>query len=319
MGMISVREVHKSFGRIRAVRGVSFEIDAGQVTGLLGPNGAGKSTTIRMITSYMPPDRGRVEVCGFDTQTDSLAVRERIGYLPEDAPSYPEMSVESFLRFRAGLYGMRGRSAKIASEHAMDRCWLQDVRKRRIGHLSKGYRQRVGLASAIVHNPKVVILDEPTNGLDPSQILEVRKLVRELAIEKAVLVSSHILAEVERTCDRVVIIARGKVKADGSPKELLAPLGAEVSYRVGCERKGRDTAEAFEAALRSVEGVGKIDLHEDRPGWVCAEIKPAPGADDLRPAIGAALSKRQLIVRELWREEPRLETLFLRSVQEDEA
>ncbi len=319
MGMISVREVHKSFGRLRAVRGVGFEIEAGQVTGLLGPNGAGKSTTIRMITSYMPPDKGRVEVCGFDTQTDSAEVRKRIGYLPEDAPSYPEMSVEPFLRFRASLYGIRGKNAKMAAQHAMDRCWLNDVRKRRIGHLSKGYRQRVGLASAIVHDPKVVILDEPTNGLDPSQILAVRKLVRELAIEKAVLVSSHILAEVERTCDRVVIIARGKVRADGTPEELLAPLGSEVGYRVGCERQSRDTAETLEKALRAVQGVQEIAVCEEEPDWVRAEVKPAQGTTDLRPAIGAALNGTQLIVRELWREEPRLETLFIRSVrQEDE-
>ena len=266
----------------------------------------------------MPPDRGRVEVCGFDTQSDSLAVRERIGYLPEDAPSYPEMSVEPFLRFRASLYGIRGRNAKIAAEHAMDRCWLKDVRKRRIGHLSKGFRQRVGLAAAIVHNPKVVILDEPTNGLDPSQILAVRKLIRELAIEKAVLVSSHILAEVEKTCDRVVIIARGQVRADGSPEELLAPLASEVGYRVGCERKGRDTAEMLETTLRAVEGVQEIVVREDEPDWVRAEVKPAKGTTDLRPAIGAALNEKHLIVRELWREEPRLETLFIRSVRQED-
>lgn len=219
--MISLKGVHKSFGRFHAVRDASFEIARGEVVGLLGPNGAGKTTTIRMITGYLPPTAGRVEVCGHDSIKESLKAREMLGYLPEATPLYPEMRVSDYLLFRSRLYSMKHRERRPAVERALTRCWLGDVASRRISQLSKGYRQRVGLAAALLHNPRVLILDEPANGLDPTQIQETRKLIRELSKERTVLVSSHILPEVERTCDRVIIMSRGRVRADGTPERLL--------------------------------------------------------------------------------------------------
>jgi ABC-2 type transport system ATP-binding protein len=229
--MLCVRGVTKSFGSFRAVGGVggagggvgvgvSFEIAKGQIVGLLGPNGAGKTTTIRMITGMFPPDTGTITVNGSDTIDASIAARQAIGYLPESAPAYAEMAVEDLIDFRATLHGLPRRTRKAQVDRAIERCWLSDVRRRRVGHLSKGYRQRVGLAAAIVHDPKVLILDEPSNGLDPTQIAEMRRLIRELGQDRVVLVSSHILPEVEKTCDRVIIMIRGQVAADGTTASL---------------------------------------------------------------------------------------------------
>ncbi|VAX40445.1 Gliding motility-associated ABC transporter ATP-binding protein GldA, partial [hydrothermal vent metagenome] len=213
--MILVREIRKSFGRVDAVRGISFAIEPGEVVGLLGPNGAGKSTTIRIITSYLSPDEGSVRIDGFDTHSDSLQARQRIGYLPESAPLYPEMSVKGYLDYRARLFCLDRRARQRAIGHAMDRCRIADVARRRVGHLSKGYRQRVGLASVLLHDPPVLILDEPSNGLDPSQIRETRSLVHELAENRTMIICSHILPEVERLATRLIVIAGGLVRADG--------------------------------------------------------------------------------------------------------
>ncbi len=316
MGAITVREVHKSFSRVRAVRGISLDIEQGQVTALLGPNGAGKSTTIRMITAFLPPDRGEIRVCGYDTQSDSLQVRRRIGYLPEDAPMYPEMSVLGYLRFRAALCDIPPRDRRRAVERAMDRCSITHVRRRRIGHLSKGYRQRVGLAGAILHEPPVIILDEPTNGLDPAQIREVRSLVRELGQSHAVLVSSHILAEVERTCDRVVIIAQGRICADGTPDALLAPLAPSAPYRARVQTNA--DPDALIDAIEDIDGVAEASIAEAAPpDTLILEIVPREGAGDLGCAIGRTLGAHGCTICELSRTRPSLESIFLQSVEED--
>ncbi len=315
MGAITVREVHKSFSRVRAVRGISLDIRHGQVTALLGPNGAGKSTTIRMITAFLPPDRGEIRVCGYDTQSDSLDVRRRIGYLPEDAPMYPEMSVLGYLRFRAGLCAVPPRERRRAVARAMDRCSITHVRRRRIGHLSKGYRQRVGLAAAILHDPPVIILDEPTNGLDPAQIREVRALVREMGESHAVLVSSHILAEVEQTCDRVVIIAQGRICADGTPDELVAPLAASAPYhaRVRTETPPQTLLDAIE----TIEGVADARIVANAPpDELRIEIVPRPQAGDLGCALGRTLARHACTICELSRTRPSLESIFLQRVTE---
>ncbi|MBN8646129.1 MAG: ABC transporter ATP-binding protein, partial [Planctomycetes bacterium] len=191
--MIRLRQVEKRFADVRAVRGVTLDIERGQVVGVLGPNGAGKTTTIRMIAGLLPPSAGTVEVDGLDSVADSLAVRARLGYMPESSPLYPEMRVRSYLAYRAGLYAMRGRAAREAVERVIDRCRLGEARSRRIGTLSKGFRQRVGLAAAILHDPAVVILDEPTSGLDPAQVVEARELIRELSGRRTMLIVSHIL------------------------------------------------------------------------------------------------------------------------------
>lgn len=319
--MIQVRGITKSFGRIRAVRGVTFEAAAGQVVGLLGANGAGKSTTIRIITGFLPPDAGSVRVRGHDTVEDSAAARRLIGYLPESAPAYGEMSVRGYLDFRGRLFGMRRSARRAAVERVLGRCWLADVAARRIGHLSKGYRQRVGLAAALLHDPPVVILDEPTNALDPAQIRETRRLIRELADERTVLVSSHILPEVEKTCDRVIILTRGAVRVDARPGELLEALRESAPYIVQAHAPGGP--EAARRTLADAPGVAEASVvaPEDRDGsfsdedaargWAVLRVVGAAGAGDLRETIAAAAARSGMLVRELRREAPSLERVFL--------
>ncbi len=214
--MIHVENLTKFYGDYAAVRDVSFEVDRGQVVGFLGPNGAGKSTTMRILTGYLTATSGRASIDGKDVFWDPIAARRRIGYLSEGCPLYGEMRVEEYLRFRGGLKGMSGRDTKRRLGYVVDRCWLRDVRRQLIGTLSKGYRQRVGLADALIANPPVLILDEPTVGLDPTQIRETRKLIKELGREHTLLLSTHILPEVEMTCDSVIIIHQGKVAVQGT-------------------------------------------------------------------------------------------------------
>src|SRR5437588_3671531 len=209
--MIKVSELTKKYARTTAVDHISFEVEKGQIVGFLGPNGAGKSTTLRMLTCYLPPTSGGASVNGFDIFHQSEQVRQNLGYLPENVPLYLEMRVEEYLDFRGRLRGMDRDSRRKRIDYVVERCWLGSVRKRIIGHLSKGYRQRVGLADALLHNPPVLILDEPTVGLDPTQIRETRKLIRDLGGQHTVMLSTHILPEVEVVCDRAIIIAAGKI------------------------------------------------------------------------------------------------------------
>jgi len=312
--MIEAREVSKWFGRVGAVRGVSFLARKGLVTGLLGPNGAGKTTLIRIITGYLSPSAGTVLVSGRDTLEHADAARRAIGYLPEAAPLYPEMSVEGYLRYRAGLYGLRGRACFDAINHAIDRCWLPAMRSRRIAALSKGYRQRVGLAAALLHQPTILVLDEPTSGLDPTQIREMRALVRELAHERTVLLSSHILPEVEQTCDAVLIVARGRKLADGTPADLLAPLRDAAPYVV--EFAPGTDAEASRRALGPVPGVASIDADPAAAAGPRWRLTPAAGTEDLREPIARAAVAAGLLVVELSRSTPTLEHLFVRVIAE---
>ena len=214
--MIHVENLTKYYGDYAAVRDVSFDVQKGQVVGFLGPNGAGKSTTMRILTGYLNATSGKASIDGKDVFWDPIQARRRIGYLPESNPLYAEMRVEEYLRFRGGLKGMARRDVNNRLRYVVDRCWLNDVRRQLIGTLSKGYRQRVGLADALIANPPVLVLDEPTVGLDPTQIRETRKLIKELGKEHTVLLSTHILPEVEMTCDSVIIIHQGKVAAEGT-------------------------------------------------------------------------------------------------------
>jgi ABC-2 type transport system ATP-binding protein len=218
--VIHVQNLTKYFGDYAAVRNVSFDVPRGQVVGFLGPNGAGKSTTMRILAGYQTATSGRATIDGLDVFWRPLEVRRRIGYMPESCPLYPEMRVAEYLLFRAGIKGLHGRAAKRRVGYVMERCWLSDVRRQLVGTLSKGYRQRVGLADALVHNPPVLILDEPTAGLDPGQIRETRGLIRELGREHTVLLSTHILSEVENTCERAILINRGQIAAAGPLDEL---------------------------------------------------------------------------------------------------
>lgn len=253
--MIQVSQLTKRFGATLAIDGISFEIPRGQIVGFLGPNGAGKSTTMRLLTGYLPPDSGDARLAGHDLAGDTLAVRRRLGYLPENNPLPEDMEVTEFLELMAVLRGVRApaeRRERIRSVVA--RCGLHDAVGKLIGELSKGYRQRVGLAHAILHDPDILILDEPTSGLDPNQVQEVRELIRELKRDKTVLLSTHILSEVRHICDRVLIIAKGRIVADGRPDELAGRL--QGGTRLVVEMRG--PAAQVAEALRGLEGVTAV-------------------------------------------------------------
>ncbi len=317
--MILVKGISKAFGSLQAVKDVSFELPSGQIAGLLGPNGAGKSTTIRMITGFLTPDRGSIGIAGHDIRSHPSAAKAQIGYLPESAPIYPEMSVRGYLKHRAKLYGVPGRHINQNIDHAMGQTRITDVAKRRVGHLSKGYRQRVGLAAALVHDPKVLILDEPTNGLDPTQIREARSLIRELSEHRTTLLCSHILPEVERTCDRVIIMAGGEIRADGTPSELIR--SGQRSTRYIIEVRTNPSA-GIEHALRVLAAVPGVAVSKPAPqqpldahkGWSIIEVEAAHGEQDLREAIAAAAEDHGLFIRELRTLVPTLESLFIQLV-----
>lgn len=224
--MIAVEQIEKSYGFARALKGISFGVQKGEVIGFLGPNGAGKSTTMKILTGYLLPSSGRASVAGFDVVAQSLEVRRRIGYLPESNPLYTEMRVDEYLRFCAEIRGVPAGRCKVAIDRAVELCGLQRVIGKNIFELSKGYRQRVGLAQAIVHEPPVLVLDEPTTGLDPNQIIEVRKLLVRLGSEHTVILSTHYLQEVEKSCSRVIIVDQGTIVADGTQEQLVGRLPA---------------------------------------------------------------------------------------------
>lgn len=226
--MIHVENLTKYFGDYAAVRDVSFEVPQGQVVGFLGPNGAGKSTTMRIIAGFLTPSSGQVSIDGIDVFWHPVAARRRLGYMPESCPLYPELRVREYLHFRAGLKGMTGARRRQQIESVANRCWLKDEFNTIIGNLSKGYRQRVGLADALLGDPAVLILDEPTAGLDPAQIRETRTLIRELGQQHTILLSTHILSEVEMTCQRAIIINQGRVAAAGNLGELTKSLGSRA-------------------------------------------------------------------------------------------
>ena len=260
--MIEVKNLTKFYGDRCVVDHVSFRVNEGEIVGFLGPNGAGKSTTIRVIACFLPATSGSVSVSGHDVFKESLAVRRLIGYLPENVPLYPEMRTREYLNFRGKLHGLDRAERQAAIARVTERCWLGDVIDRPIGQLSKGYRQRVGLADSLLHNPEVLILDEPTVGLDPAQIRETRSLIRELAAQHTIILCSHILPEVEATCQRTIIINRGKIVASGSPAELRARIGGDS--RLIAEIKG--PSEEVVAGIRGLDGVS--DLHsEQNNGW----------------------------------------------------
>jgi ABC-2 type transport system ATP-binding protein len=260
--VIEVEHVSKVFNGRKAVDNISFKVEKGEVLGFLGPNGAGKTTTMRILTCYMPSTEGTARVAGYDVFEQSLEVRKRIGYLPENPPLYPEMTVDSYLNFVAKIKGARSNLRKSQVDEAVDKCNIGDVRKRIIGKLSKGYKQRVGLAQALLNNPEVLILDEPTIGLDPKQIHEVRSLIKGLASTHTVILSTHILPEVSMTCNRVVIINNGKVVAMDTPEGLAHQMkGAE---RISLTIDG--PVEAVREKLLVVDGVLGVQAEDPTGG-----------------------------------------------------
>jgi ABC-2 type transport system ATP-binding protein len=298
--MIDVKDVSKAYGSVQALKDVSFRVDAGEIIGLLGPNGAGKTTMMKILTGYLLPDSGQVIVDGLDVLTDTLKVQAKIGYLPENAPLYPEMSVQGYLKMMADLRQIPESEQAALLTDAVQATALLDHLTRPIAQLSKGYRQRVGLAQAILHKPRFLILDEPTVGLDPTQIVEVRRLIRRLANESTILLSTHILSEVEATCDRVVILLNGEVRADSRLSELASTVDIIVVLGEGTPVVTREIK-----ALRGVKSVESIHT-PDGSGY---RIRGHNGAD-LRPVVYELVREKGWPLRELRRDVQTLETVF---------
>jgi ABC-2 type transport system ATP-binding protein len=302
--MIHVSNLTKYYGDYAAIQDVSFGVAQGRVVGFLGPNGAGKSTTMRILAGYLTATSGRATIDGLDVFWDPVAVRRRIGYMPENCPLYPEMRVTEYLRFRAGIKGMHGARRRQRIDYVLKRCWLADVGRQLIGTLSKGYRQRVGLADALLAEPPVLILDEPTAGLDPTQIRSTRALIRELGREHTILLSTHILSEVEMTCDGVIIIHQGRVAASGSLEELGRQAG-----ELGC-------------LVVRLEGDMDGDQIRRLPGVVDVTSEPLAGstrlristsdAENLAPELCRLAAQEGWAIHELHPERQTLEEMFVR-------
>jgi ABC-2 type transport system ATP-binding protein len=313
--MISVQHLSRRFGPHLAVDDVSFRLERGEVVGFLGPNGAGKTTTMRVLTGFLPPSAGKVEVDGFDVLQDSLAVRGRIGYLPESVPLYREHRVQEMLVFQGRLRGLGRAEAKRRAGAVLERVGLADRARSLIGRLSKGQRQRVGLAVALLPDPEVLVLDEPTSGLDPLQRIEVRRLVQEFARERTVLLSSHILPEIEAVCPRVILLHRGRIAADGTQAELLESLEGEsaLAVEIGGSVNGANGGEAVRAALAALPGVHAVEPRgAGADGFARFEVRGADVRRALPEAIGRLAHARGWIVRELAWQRPTLERLFAR-------
>ncbi len=304
---IEIESVSKRFGALTAVDGVSFGVDEGEVLGFLGPNGAGKTTTMRIVTGFVRPDSGRVSVCGHDSPGDDIAAREEIGYLPEGAPLYADMTPEGFLDFAAAARGLAGARARERVGWAIDRLGLRPVLGQSIDTLSKGFKRRVGLALALVHDPKVLILDEPTDGLDPNQKHDVRALIRELSRDKAIVISTHLLEEVDAVCDRAVIIARGRVVADGTPDELARR--SRYYNAVAVTLRGVAAADA-KRAFGALENVAEVEAEDAGGGALRCTLFPKKGGASPIDAVSAHLQRESWRVDRLGVEAGRLEDVF---------
>jgi ABC-2 type transport system ATP-binding protein len=304
MSLLSVENVSKAFAGVRAVDGVSFTVDRGQVVGFLGPNGAGKSTTMRMITQYLEPDSGVVQIEGVPLDQDPIAAKRRIGYLPENNPLYTDMLVVDYLAFMAELRGLDAARARSGIEEAVEATGIQDVYYRPIDELSKGFRQRVGLAQAILHRPDLLVLDEPTEGLDPNQRVEIRRLIADLGAERTVLLSTHVLSEVQHTCSRLLVISRGRLVADGAVEELVAHVtgGSQVIVEV----EGTGVIDA----LKKLGGVRAVTASPAKNGRTGATIT-TDGSVDVRPLVFGVAKEHGWTLYELHRETRSLEELFM--------
>ncbi len=301
--MIRVQDLWKSYGEVEALRGVSLSVAPGEIIGLLGPNGAGKTTLMKILTGYLHPTAGTAEVGGLDVVAEPEAVQQLIGYLPENAPLYPELTVQSYLKMMADLRQIPPSEQRARLSAAIHAVGLADRLTRPIGTLSKGYRQRVGLAQAILHQPKLLILDEPTNGLDPTQIVEVRHLIQRLAAHSTVLVSTHILSEVEATCDRAIIIMRGEVKADARLAALAATADAVVSIAAAAEE------ERVLAGLTTLHGAKHAEVVSRHDQQITYRVH-GDSERDLCPAIYQLAKENNWLLSELYRDVRTLEAVF---------
>jgi ABC-2 type transport system ATP-binding protein len=303
--MIEVQDLTKQYAGRTAVDHVSFKVEPGEIVGFLGPNGAGKSTTMRILSGYMPPTSGRATVNGHDVFHQSIEVRRSVGYMPEMAPLYTDMRVKEYLRFRAELKGLSGKALRLRVGEVMDLCAITDVRRRLIGNLSKGYRQRVALADALVHKPPLLILDEPTNGLDPVQIRQVRDLLRSLKPAHTILLSTHILQEVEAVCDRVVMIHQGRIRAVDTPDNLTRKLRAASLVQIEMQAEGDVLG-----LLDALPGVRKATLDTELDGWRFISLR-VEAKHDVREALVDLALRQKWKIRELHRQLPSLEDVFV--------
>lgn len=312
--MIEVEHITKRYGRVTAVDDVSFKVERGEILGFLGPNGAGKTTTMRILTGYMPPTDGKATVAGYDVFTHPVEAKRRTGYLPETPPLYPDMTVREYLDFVARIKGVPPKEQKERVTTIMKRTFVDDMADRHCGKLSKGYRQRVGIAQALIHNPEVLVLDEPTAGLDPKQIIETRDLIRGLAGDHTIVLSTHILPEVAQTCQRIVIINKGRVVAVDTPEGLTGRLqGAETLY-VQIDTMGAAAAEV----LQEVPGVTRVAVADHRNGVDGFEVESARGID-IRRDLARAVVNNGWGLLELRPMRMSLEEIFLQVTTEDQA
>jgi ABC-2 type transport system ATP-binding protein len=307
--MIKVENLVKTFGPKRAVDGVSFSVERGEVLGFLGPNGAGKSTTMRMITGFIPPTEGKVSVGGHDMVEDPIPAKRLIGYLPENAPAYADMTVAGFLNFAAELRGMRGEAKKRAVSRAVELCFLESVLEQSIDTLSKGYRHRTCFAQSIVHDPEILVLDEPTDGLDPNQKHEVRNIIRRMGEKKAIIFSTHILEEVEAACTRAIIIDRGKIVANGTPQELKqrSDVAGAVSLRVlGA------SADLVKQKLGQLVNASKAAIvkEQDSAVWARVYSRSKNMNGELARSVAEVSMREGWRIEELHTEEGRLDEVF---------
>jgi ABC-2 type transport system ATP-binding protein len=317
--MITVDGLSKRYARNIAVDNISFEVQKGQIVGFLGPNGAGKTTTMRILTCFLPPTAGNAAVAGFDVLKQPMEVKKRIGYLPEAPPLYPDLEVSEYLRFVGKLKGIPGSELSKRVDEVSDRCAIADVRKKLISKLSKGYRQRVGLAQAIIHNPDVLILDEPTSGLDPKQIHETRALIKSLAGDHTIILSTHILPEVEQTCEQVIIISKGKVVAKDTVQNLTNRLRGSEAISVEVEtRNGSLDPAIVQERLEQVSGVSRVLNRDSRNGRLVFEVESLQGRS-IRGDLARAVVESGWDLNELRPVALSLEDVFLQLTGTDAA
>ncbi|MBI4978159.1 MAG: ATP-binding cassette domain-containing protein [Spirochaetes bacterium] len=304
--MITVSGLSKHYGDIRAVDGIDFSINRKEIVGILGPNGAGKTTTLRMLTCFLTPTKGDASINGVSVYEDPIAIKKTIGYLPEMAPLYADMVVYDYLVYVSAIQELPTANVEPSIRYVVEKCGLREFISKKIGELSKGQKQRVGLAAAIIHNPEVLILDEPTSGLDPNQIIEIRSLIRELGKEKTVILSTHILPEVEATCDRVIIISRGKIVADSPTKDLVS--GKDRPTIVTVELKTNASAQEIERVVRTAGSVNRVDV-KDHGATKVAHIE-TPMNVDIREKLYGAIKTTDWAIYGMQRETQNLENIF---------
>lgn len=313
MSMVTASHLHKTFGRFTAVKDATFSVEKGEIVGFLGPNGAGKTTTMKMLTGYLPPTAGTAQIAGHDILDEPLESRRHLGYMPENVPLYEDMRVYEYLQYRARLKGICGSSVRQQIGWAMERCGLEARRKDLIRTLSKGYRQRTGLADALLGNPDLLILDEPTNGLDPNQIRQIRELIRSLAEEHTVILSTHILSEVEMICNKVIIIDQGEIKAADTPANLTH--GLRAAGRVSIEYKGE--LDCVVQELEAFAPVKKVIVEDTLPGgWNRLIVRAEPGTDT-REKAAAIIAAHGYPMRHIYRHIPSLEDVFVEMTRRD--